>query len=361
MIHKLDDKLNKRIEEGTYRSLSSFNGIDFWSNDYLGLSKVQLDLPKSETFGATGSRMISGNSKAAEECENAISLHFESEAALLYNSGYDANVGFFSCIPQKGDLVIYDSDIHASVRDGIRLSFAKAVSFSHNSLEDLEKKLQLAGDNKYVAIESLYSMRGDFAPIVPLLNLCDKYDAHLIVDEAHSAGLYGDKGKGIVHALAIESRVFARLITFGKAFGCHGAAIVSSQFVKNFLVNFSRSFIYTTALPDESYYRIKHILNYSSMDERRTQLFENIKLFRNGKDSINLSVPSDENSPIQIVEIGTVEEAKKLAKKLRANECLVKEILSPTVPNGQEGIRICIHSDTTFEQISKLLQLLQEV
>lgn len=360
MIQKLEDKLNKRIEEGTFRSLSSFNGIDFWSNDYLGLSKIDLNQSTVNSSGSTGSRMISGNSVMAEQCETTIATHFESEAALVYNSGYDANLGFFSCIPQKGDLVIYDAAIHASVRDGVRLSFAKTVSFAHNSLHDLEKKLQLSAETKYVAIESLYSMGGDFAPIIHILNLCEKYGAHLIVDEAHSAGIYGENGKGIVSALAIESRIFARLITFGKAYGCHGAAILSSQMVKNFLINFSRSFIYTTALPEDSYSRIITVLSSDILESKRIRLMENCTFFRDMIKGCEYFIPSESNSPIQFLEIGSVAQTKELAQKIRANSFLTKEIVSPTVSIGKEGIRICIHSTNTFDEINSLVQLLKD-
>ncbi len=358
MKNKLEHKLNKRIEEGTYRSLSSFNGIDFWSNDYLGLSKRAFQLDKPISFGATGSRLISGNLNEAIKCEKIISSFFHSESALMFNSGYDANLGFFSCIPQKGDLIIYDSDIHASVRDGVRLSFAKAVSFNHNSLEDLEKKLKLSAEQKYVAIESLYSMGGDFAPIVPILILCEKYNAHLIVDEAHSAGIFGENGKGIVQAYNLENRIFARLVTFGKAYGCHGAAILSSQMVIDFLINFSRSFIYTTALPPESYARISSVLESDETEKERQQLIQNIQVFRNKMDKSDFNLRSEFNSPIQILEIGSVAKSKELAVKCRENGFLVKEILSPTVQIGQEGIRICIHSFNSFDNINRLLQTL---
>lgn len=359
MIQKLEDKLNKRKEEGTFRSLSLFTGVDFWSNDYLGLSLSKINHAETSQFGSTGSRLISGNSFIVEAAEKQIATHFVAEAALVYNSGYDANLGFFSCIPQKGDLVIYDSDIHASVRDGVRLSFAKTVSFAHNSLEDLEKKLQLSAEIRYVAIESLYSMRGDFAPILEILNLCEKYGAHLILDEAHSGGIYGENGKGLIHALGLEERVFARLITFGKAYGCHGAAIVTSQLVKEFLVNFSRSFIYSTALPEESYSRIVNAINWQELNAERTKLMQNCAYFRSLTSESSFFIESEPNSPIQFIVLGSIEKTNQVAKKLRANNFLIKEILSPTVSKGREGVRICIHSYNTFQEIKKLVQLLE--
>jgi 8-amino-7-oxononanoate synthase len=171
MDAKLIHKLNERINEGTLRSLSCFDGMmDFFSNDYLGLARQSRN-SKVEHTGSTGSRLISGTSKETLECESFLAQHFGAESALVFNSGYDANLGFFGSVPQKGDTIIYDQLIHASVRDGIRLSPAKALSFSHNSLEDLEKKLRLAEGTIYVAVESLYSMDGDLAPLHKIIKL----------------------------------------------------------------------------------------------------------------------------------------------------------------------------------------------
>ena len=232
MDQKLQDKLNKRIEVGTLRSLSSFDGyIDFYSNDYLGFSKLK-STSTASSFGSTGSRLISGTSREALNSEIYLAEYFDSKAALFYNSGYDANLGFFSSIPQRGDLVLYDEFIHASIRDGVRLSFANSKSFNHNDLTDLELKLSHFEGVKYVVVESLYSMDGDIAPLIKISDLCEKFKAYLIVDEAHSGGVFGEKGKGLVYQMNLQSKIFARLITFGKAFGSHGACILTSQNVK---------------------------------------------------------------------------------------------------------------------------------
>jgi 8-amino-7-oxononanoate synthase len=221
MDQKLKDKLNKRKEEGTLRSLSSFSGmIDFQSNDYLGLSEVAIGFTGS--YGGTGSRLISGTSLEALEAERFLAEYFNAPSALFFNSGYDANIGFFGSVPQKGDFVVYDEEIHASVRDGIRLSYAKTYSFRHNDPEDLKRMLAKIEGTVYVAIESLYSMSGEVAPLEQILQICEQFNAHLIVDEAHAGGVYGD-GKGYCAELGLQDRIFARLITFGKAFGSHGA------------------------------------------------------------------------------------------------------------------------------------------
>ena len=348
MDAKLIHKLNERMKEGTLRSLSCFDGMtDFFSNDYLGLARQPRN-SNVEHPGSTGSRLISGTSKEALECESFLAQHFKAEAALVFNSGYDANLGFFGSVPQKGDTIIYDQLIHASVRDGIRLSHAKALSFAHNSLEDLEKKLRLAEGMIYVAVESLYSMDGDLAPIKEIANLCAQHKAYLIVDEAHAAGVFG---KGLVDELGIGDLVFARLITFGKAYGAHGAVILGSAHLKEYLINFARSFIYTTALPPASYQLIQQ---HGSLDltSLQNQLQQNITIFRSNLPTAKLY--SDQRSPIQIIPIGDITKTQELAEKLQASGFAVKPIYSPTVPKGEERIRICLHAFNTEEEIIRV-------
>lgn len=354
-MHSFEKRLAKRYEDGSNRSLSLFNeSIDFYSNDYLGFSKFITPHSNPKTIGgSTGSRLLSGNSKAAEECELFLANYFHSEAALVFNSGYDANIGLFSSLPQKGDTVIYDSLIHASVRDGIRLSYADSYSFRHNDIDDLKQKLKRAKGTVFVAIESLYSMDGDVAPIEYIQKICEENNALLIVDEAHACGVLGEEGKG----LSLTFNVFARLITFGKAYGSHGAVVLSSNKVKDYLINFARSFIYTTALPIESYSRISDILTKNDeLTNSRNSLQENIFYFR--KMFIEKLV-SDISSPIQIIPCPGVENAKKTAQKLQENGFAVKPILSPTVAEGSERIRICIHSFNSKEEIEQLINLLR--
>lgn len=356
MDSKLIDKLNTRKTEGTLRSLSFFDGMaDFCSNDYLGLS-TSVTENISNQHGSTGSRLISGNSKEAEQCESFLANYFDSEAALVFNSGYDANIGFFSAVPQRSDVILYDEKIHASVRDGIRLSFARSFSFEHNSLEDLASKLKQIKGVVYIAIESLYSMDGDLAPIEEIAELAEKYGAYLIVDEAHASGIVGENGKGIVDHLSLNSKVFARIITFGKAYGSHGAAILGSLKLKEFLINFARSFIYTTALSPSSYARIKQMVELSESEIERKKLQENILLFRS---LIKLnSISSDVISPIQMIRIGDIEKTKNLSLMLQQNNFAVKPIYSPTVKIGEEGIRICIHSFNTYEEIRNFCKII---
>ncbi len=355
-MEKYKIKLQERIKKGSERSLSLFAGFsDFFSNDYLGLSKA-IAAPETHS-GSTGSRLLSGNSKEAEITENFLAEFFHAEAALVFNSGYDANLGLFSSVPQRGDTVLYDELIHASVRDGIRLSHAKSFSFRHNDLADLEQKILKAEGTVFVAVESLYSMDGDLSPLAEIASICKEHQALLIVDEAHSGGIFGDQGKGLCEELSLTNQVFARVITFGKAYGTHGATILGSQELTAYLINFARSFIYTTALPPYQYVVIRSQVKLGEADENRARLQENIAYFREMlKDKISLL--SDPRSPIQIISVSGIEKAQKLAFSLQKSNFAVKAILSPTVPEGQERLRICLHAFNTKDEIRTFVKLL---
>ncbi|HRG37168.1 MAG TPA: pyridoxal phosphate-dependent aminotransferase family protein, partial [Bacteroidia bacterium] len=240
----LQQALQKRIELDALRSLRTSNQlIDFCSNDYLGFSRNNTLQQAIENEwealpvhynGATGSRLISGNTAYAENLEKTIAAFHEAEAGLIYNSGYDANVGLFSALGQNDTTAtfIYDELIHASVHDGIKLSRSTAYLFKHNDLYHLEERLKIAKGNIYVAVESIYSMDGDHAPLTEMVALCEKYNASLIVDEAHATGITANNGKGLVQLYGLEKRVFIRIHTFGKAMGCHGAIVVGSELLR---------------------------------------------------------------------------------------------------------------------------------
>src|SRR3989338_8322676 len=189
MDPRLQGRLEERKEQGTLRTLSSYSyAADFFSNDYLGLAKQSTFV---DIAGSTGSRLISGTSDAMLEAEATLAQFFGVEAAVMFNSGYDANLGFFSAVPHRNDTVLYDELIHASVRDGLRLGLAKNFPFAHNDVHSLEDRLRKAVGTEYVVIESIYSMDGDLAPLHAISSLCEAYGAYLIVDEAHAGGVFG--------------------------------------------------------------------------------------------------------------------------------------------------------------------------
>lgn len=349
-------QLHKRDAGGLLRTLTLPNQhTDFLSNDYLGLAAVE----HQNTFatGATGSRLLSGNSALAQNTEAAIARFHHAEAALVFNSGYDANLGFFSSVADKNALYVYDSHIHASIVDGMRLSFAKKVKFAHNNLEDLEKKLRLPISNKIVVTESVFSMDGDLAPLAEIVDLCKHYQALLVVDEAHATGIFGPNGEGLCVAMNLHKDVFARIFTFGKALGCHGAAVAGSNTLVRFLINYARSFVYTTALPPAAFAAIQQAYLQLPLANRK-QLFENIYHFN--KLAINTLNSTANNSPIQYIGVAGNSKAKELENKLQENGIKAKAILSPTVAAGSERIRICLHSFNTQQEITHLFDTLEK-
>lgn len=359
----LDKKLQERAEVNALRSLIvNKDKIDFCSNDYLGIVKNQLiekSMSSSLPHGSTGSRLLSGNYGLIEETEKQLAVFHDADAGLIFNSGYDANTGLLSSVPQKNDIIIYDKLSHASLRDGIRLSFASSYSFLHNDLEDLEKKLAAAdsGSQKFVVTESVFSMDGDFAPLKEISTLCEKYNATLIVDEAHATGVVGEKGEGLVQKLNLQKKCFARIHTFGKACGAHGAVIVGSEKLKQYLINFSRQFIYSTALPPASVEAIAvSYKTFPFLKKERNHIKELIKLFRSA-DIIHQILPSE--TPIQIVMIPGNEQVKKVAKKLQENNFDIRAILYPTVPKGQERLRIVLHAFNTVDEVENLKKILK--
>lgn len=363
----IDAKLNERIAKNSLRKLSTESSlIDFCSNDYLGLAqskelaqKVHNDLLLIEgnINGSSGARTIAGTSKLTLEVEEMLAKFHHSDSALIYNSGYTANLGLFSALPYRGDTILYDELIHASIRDGIGLSRAFAYSFKHNDLQSLETRLKAAKGNVYVAAESIYSMDGDEAPLVEMVNLCKIYNAALIVDEAHSNGLYGEKGEGLVCQLQLQNDVFARVMTFGKAIGCHGAAVLGSENLKQFLINYSRSFIYTTAPSPHQLLSIKNAYDIvSCIDDKVFKMRYLVDLFKQKiQSNINIElIPS--SSSIQCVIIPGNDAVKALCKAVQNDGFDVRPIVAPTVPEGKERIRICIHAFNTEEEILGLTE-----
>lgn len=366
----LQEKLDLREANNSLRSLKAENNlIDFSSNDYLGFAHSELIFDATHQFlldrnikinGATGSRLISGNHNLYKEAEDYIAEFHQSEAALIFNSGYDANVGFFSSVPQRNDIILFDELCHASIRDGIQLSNARSFKFMHNDFEDLEKKItkfQTGDSSVYVAIESVYSMDGDTPNLEELILVCEKYNCFLIVDEAHALGVFGDKGEGLIQSLDFQDKVFARIMTFGKGLGCHGAAILGSQNLKDYLVNFARSFIYTTGLSPHSVATILTAYKQLAVEQNTIEkLRKNIIHFNQEKNLLGLKpMFVRSKSAIQCAIIPGNEKVKKVASQLQSEGFDVKAILSPTVPEGQERLRVCLHSYNSKEQISSVL------
>ncbi|MBQ0734009.1 aminotransferase class I/II-fold pyridoxal phosphate-dependent enzyme [Aquimarina celericrescens] len=372
---KLQKKLQNRAQSNALRTLTKkSNLIDFSSNDYLGFaaSKDLFDYTNElirnrgqKKNGSTGSRLLSGNHEWYVEAEKILTKFHHAEAALIFNSGYDANIGFFSSVPQRGDLIFYDELIHASIRDGIQMSHAKSYKFKHNDLENLRlhigRRRNVNNDYKevYVATESIFSMDGDVPDLKGFVQFCKDNNCHLIVDEAHATGVFGKQGVGILQELGIEDQVFARINTFGKALGCHGAVILGSQDLINYLVNFARSFIYTTGLPPHSLAAIQSAYKTLQSTSEIEKLKSNISFFNNKLEELNLKskfIKSD--SAIHCCIISGNDRVKHVAQEIQKKGFDVKPILSPTVPKGKERLRICLHSFNSKAEITEVLELL---
>jgi 8-amino-7-oxononanoate synthase len=353
----LSKRLEQRKAENAFRSLRTDNQlVDFCSNDYLGVVRNKLLSCKEDGSGSTGSRLLTGNSKQAESLEKKIAFFHDAEAGLLFTSGFEANTGLLSSVASRGDTIIYDSLSHASIRDGIRLSSAASFSFRHNDTEELQKKLALSTGNVFVVVESVYSMDGDLAPLTDISIACKKYGANLIVDEAHATGIIGEKGEGLVQRLSLQGDCFARIHTFGKACGAMGAIILGSDLLRDFLINFCRNFIYTTAMSPVCLSLIENAYDvFPGMSEEREKLDALILSFRN----FSLPYKTVESlTAIQAVLIPGNEEVKNTALMLQDKGFDIRAILYPSVAKGEERLRIVLHAFNTLEEIEKLRLLL---
>lgn len=369
-LNSLKQKLAAREQEDSLRKLSQSSGlIDFSSNDYLGLARSkelfdqihQKAVSLDSRNGATGSRLLSGNSAFTEAAEQKLARIFKSEEALIFNSGYTANLAVLSSIPQRHDTIIYDELAHACIKDGARLSLARNFSFKHNDLEDLESKLsRILEGNIFIAVESIYSMDGDQCPLNELTKLAEKYNATIIIDEAHSTGSIGSNGAGLTVDLGLESKIAIRIYTFGKAMGIHGACIVGSKVVRDYLINFARPFIYTTALPPHSIASIECAFDF---------LRENISLQKTLRSRVDLFLSRTKSLTNRVAGTSSIQTAlfpgnlnvKKAAAALQQAGLDVRPILSPTVPTGSERLRICIHTYNTDNEIILLASTLEQL
>jgi 8-amino-7-oxononanoate synthase len=361
----LSKKLRQRQESFSFRELRlPTGGIDFCSNDYLGIVKNRLldlnpDGHCDKWSGSTGSRLITGNYELIEQTEKLIAEFHNTPAALIFNSGYDANLGLLGAVLQRHDTVLYDQLSHASIRDGIRLSHAFSFSYAHNDIDDLERRLQSATGNVFVVTESVFSMDGDIAPLREIAELCETYEAFLIVDEAHATGVFGKVGEGVVQHLNLQEKVFARVHTFGKALGCHGAAVVGSEILRQYLINFSRPFIYSTAMPASAVMAIRKAYELlPALHQERSQLRELVGLFQQHRGEINVCRSI---SPIQGIIVPGNENVKRAAARIQEEGIDVRPILYPTVPRDLERLRIVLHSFNSSHELVKLIGVLKEL
>jgi len=365
----LTKRLLEREEKGLLRTLrhNDPGRVDFTSNDYLGLAhsaalaeRIHQHFDAFQPNGSTGSRLLSGNWPQHEALEKKLAALFKSESALLFSAGYNANLAVLSALPQRGDTILYDELAHASMKDGARLSLAKRLNFKHNDLHDLALKLQHAQGQVYIAVESIYSMDGDQCPLADLVALSEKHNAIIILDEAHSTGVVGLGGSGLAVTLGLAHKIGVRIYTFGKAMGLHGACVAGSNVLMNYLVNFSRPFIYTTAMPFQHLTAIGCAFDYLQENPHLQQVLrEKINTYITAVHGLSQRTISD--SAIQTLLVPGNDNIRRVAGQLQAKGYDVRPIVAPTVPAGAERLRICLHVYNTDEQIVGLVRELKNL
>ncbi len=350
-------RLDKRKEQNFLRQLFlRGDQIDFCSNDYLGIIRNRLlrNRPTGLHTGSSGTRMLSGNYRVIEETEERIAAFHNAETAVIFSSGYDANLGVLASVPQKGDTILFDECCHPSVKDGAKLSAAQASTFLHNDINDLKEKIKQGSGNIFVFTEAVFDTDGSIAPLEELAELCGDHHAHLIVNESHSIGIFGEKGEGLIHELALEDAVFARIHGFGNASGCHGAVVLGSEQLKNYLLNFCNQLTHSTTLSEQTVATIWESYKIlPQLWQEREHLKTIIGIFQDA------DLPfSKINSitPIQHLIVPGIQQVKDLADQIRESGYDVRPIFYPAVPVGEERLRIVLHSFNTRGEVSWLIQ-----
>jgi len=365
------EALREREKAGLLRRLeTAHGGIDFCSNDYLGLARdrrlrdrvAALAAESAAPQGATGSRLISGNHPAIEALETQLAGFYASEAALVFSSGYAANLGLLASLGGVVQTLVCDRLLHASAIDGGRLSGAKRVVFAHNDMRDLKARLGelRSGETAAVAVDTVYSMDGDFAPLEEIAVLAEEHDAAVVVDEAHANGVLGPEGRGGVVAAGLQDRVLARVVTFGKALGLQGGAVLCSQDLREYLVNFARSFVFSTGVSPLWAASVQTVYDMlPDLNAEREQLLDNVSRFRERvAKSAQPWLPSE--SWIQCLRVPGARRITRVGGILRNRGLAALPIRAPTVPEGEERIRVCLHAHNTEEEIDLLFSAVDE-
>lgn len=358
------DKVLKIKESDNYRELNIIEGIDFSSNDYLGLSnhpKIKQALIKAIStnvpIGSGGSRLLSGNCKEHCELEEFAADYFNSESAMFFNSGFLANYAIFTTLPDRSDFIIYDELIHASVRDGINASTAKSIKFKHNDLNSMQNAIEKAQSLKaksiWISIESIYSMDGDIADILVIMEIIKKYDnVYLVIDEAHATGIFGKNGKGF--SFNIDSKKIISLHTCGKALGVSGAIICAVEEIIDYMINKSRPFIYTTAESPLIAVAVKEALILSQEESWRRE-----KLLSLVEYTAQSYLNPDYKTQILPIIMNDSQQALIVSEYLQKNGFNIKAIRPPTVPSAR--LRLSLNVNRTQDEIDKLFSKIASI
>jgi 8-amino-7-oxononanoate synthase len=380
-VERIEKLLNKRKEEGLYRTIRTIEKrqggiissqgkeyIDFSSNDYLGLSThpriIQAGKRGVDKWGgsASASRLLSGSFLIHKELEERVAVFKEKDKALIFNSGYQANIGIISALCRRGDVVFSDRLNHASIMDGILLSGANFFRFSHNDIDNLEyllKRERSKFKQAFIIVETVFSMDGDKPPLKEIVTLKEKYNCLLIVDEAHATGIFGARGSGVVEEEGLSDRVDLIMGTFSKGLGSFGAYVAASATIINYLINFSHSFIYSTALPP--WVIEANLVSLDLVEEepfRRKALIENADFFRRQLNLHGFKVKG--SSQIVPLILGDTCQTVRFAERLQEKGYWVFPIRPPTVPRNEARLRFSINYYHSKKIIQKLIDTIEE-
>lgn len=378
----IQDELEQLKRQGLFRKLRHVEGeqgpifildgrevLNFSSNNYLGLANhPALREAAKEAIdrygcGSGASRLISGNMTLHEELEAKIAALKGTEAALVFNSGYQANIGILSSLVGEGDVILSDSLNHASIIDGCRLARAKTVVYPHCDLQRLEDGLKKAPAQarKLIVTETLFSMDGDEAPLAEIVELSERYGAMVMVDEAHATGVSGPNGAGVVAKLGLGKRVLFQMGTLGKALGAFGAYVAGGQALRELLINRCRSFIFTTSLPPAVLAMSSAAIDLSIKEpQRRLALWHNCRAMKEGLKKLGFSLGESESQILPLI-IGDAQKCMDFSQRLLQKGVFAQGIRPPTVPPGTSRLRITLMATHTHEHLHRALKAFEEV
>ena len=370
LLERLSHKLSELEASSLSRTLTTADGIDFVSNDYLGLSQhpdllsaVANALTTDDArVGSGGSRLLRGNHAEHEALEMEAAQFFGAESALYFGSGYDANVSIFSALPSRHDVVLYDELIHASVKEGVRASFAGKRAVRHNDAQAFEDALKHARQRGargiFIAVESVYSMDGDRAPLVELAQIAERHDAVLVVDEAHATGVFGARGGGLTEDLRIPDLISVH--TCGKALGAAGALVCLPKLVRDYLIQTARPFVYSTAPAPLMATAVRCALKLVRREPWRREKLAALTTFARQRLAAGARRLLGDNTQILPIELGEAQRTNAAAAFLQRRGFDVRPIRPPTVPEGHARLRITLSVERTRDEVCSLAESLEE-
>ncbi|MBV7518558.1 8-amino-7-oxononanoate synthase [Ensifer sp. ENS12] len=369
LLHRYEKTLHGLERKERRRELASGSGVDFTSNDYLALAgsprlkaAIIAAIDRGLPVGSGGSRLLRGNHAEHEALEAEAAAFFGVERTLLFGSGYAANAALFSTLPQRDDIIVHDALIHASAHEGIAASRAGAVAVKHNDVDAFADAIgtwrKRGGmGHPWIAVESLYSMDGDRAPLADLAALAARHDGFLVVDEAHATGVFGPDGRGLAAELE-GRRNLVVLHTCGKALGVSGALVGANAVLCDYLVNRARNFIYSTAPSPLIAAAVREALLTLADEPQRRAAFDDLRTFANRALAETLGIQSS-GSQILPVPVGDNGRAVRIAARMRAEGFDIRAIRPPTVPEGTARLRIAITLNVDRPVIARMLERLK--